>query len=81
MATGNDVNRREFLATAALAGPAGLSVRPPAPEALRQRLGGGHAAHFDGNVPRLGTVIYVRKNMRMDIDHDKRNTATRAVLR
>jgi len=33
-------------------------------------VGGGHAAHGDGGLPRLGSVVYFRKNVRVNVDHD-----------
>jgi hypothetical protein len=44
-------------------------------------VGGGHSAHGDGGLPGFGAVIYFRKNVRMNVDHDYANTSTRAVLR
>src|ERR1700722_2436018 len=35
---------------------------------------GRHLAHGDGNVPRLGAVVYFRKNVGMNIDHDNFET-------
>ena len=40
---------------------------------------GRHLAHGDGNVPRFGAVIYFRKNVGMNIDHD--NLETKQTLR
>jgi hypothetical protein len=33
-------------------------------------VGGGHSAHGDGGFPRLGAVVYFRKNVRVNVDHD-----------
>src|SRR5208282_752214 len=33
-------------------------------------VGGGHAAHGDGGFPGLGAVVYFRKNVGMNVDHD-----------
>src|ERR1035438_3679577 len=30
---------------------------------------GGHAAHFDGRVPGLGTIVNLRQNVAVDVDH------------
>ena len=37
---------------------------------VRDAVGGGHAAHGDGGFPGLGAVVYFRKNMGMNVDHD-----------
>ena len=37
---------------------------------VRDAVGGRHAAHGDGDVPRLGAVVYFRKNVGMNVDHD-----------
>jgi hypothetical protein len=33
-------------------------------------VGSGHAAHGDGGFPGLGAVVYFRKNVGMNVDHD-----------
>jgi hypothetical protein len=37
---------------------------------MRDAIGGSHAAHGDGNIPRLRSVVYFRKNVGMNVDHD-----------
>src|SRR5580698_9826491 len=44
---------------------------------VRNAVGGGHAAHSNGHFPGLGSVVYFRKNVGMNVDHDCRNTETR----
>ena len=39
------------------------------------------AAHGDARLPGLGTVVYFRKNVGVNINHDRRNTSTPLVLR
>ena len=38
-------------------------------------IGRGHAAHGDRSFPGLRSVIYFRKNMRVNVDHDCWNTS------
>ena len=44
-------------------------VRMRSRDLVRDAVRRGRLAHRDGNVPRLGTVVYFRKNVRMNIDH------------
>src|SRR5215472_3938957 len=37
---------------------------------VRDAIGRSHAAHGNANIPRLGSVIYLGKNVRMNIDHN-----------
>jgi len=37
---------------------------------VRDAVGGSHAAHRDGGIPGLGSVIYFRKNVGMNVNHD-----------
>jgi hypothetical protein len=37
---------------------------------MRDAVSGRHAAHGDGNVPGFRAIVYFRKNMGMNIDHD-----------
>jgi hypothetical protein len=37
---------------------------------VRDAVGGSHAAHGDGSLPGLGSVVYFRKNVGMNVDHD-----------
>src|SRR5579862_7518490 len=45
---------------------------------MRDAIGGGHAAHGDRSLPRLGAVVYFRKNVRVNIDHDLSGTQSAA---
>jgi hypothetical protein len=37
---------------------------------MSDAVGGGHAAHGDGDVPGLRAVVYLRKNVGVNVDHD-----------
>jgi len=39
---------------------------------VRDAVGRGGAAHGDADVPGLGAVVYLGKNVRMNVDHDSR---------
>src|SRR5579863_406035 len=41
---------------------------------VRNTVGRGHAAHGDGGLPGFRSVVYFRKNVRMNVDHDCWNT-------
>ncbi len=42
---------------------------------MSDAIGGGHAAHGDGDFPGLRSVVHFRKNVRVNVDHDCRNTS------
>ena len=48
---------------------------------LRDAVGSGRATHGDADVPGFRPVVYLGKNVGMDINHKLRNTGTPAVLR
>jgi hypothetical protein len=37
---------------------------------VRDAVGGGHAAHGDGGFPGLRAVVYFRKNVGVNVNHD-----------
>ncbi len=47
---------------------------------VRNPVGGRRAAQGDRNVPRFRAVVYLRKNVRMDVDHNCTNTRTPLIV-
>jgi hypothetical protein len=46
----------------------------------RDTVGCSRAAHGHGDIPRLRTVVYFGQDVRMNVDHDFRNTGAPPVL-
>jgi hypothetical protein len=42
---------------------------------VRDAVGSGRSAHGDRDVPGLGSVIYFRKNVRMNVNHGNTNVS------
>ena len=47
---------------------------------MRDTVGCSRAAHGHGDIPRLRTVVYFGQDVRMNVDHDFRNTGAPPVL-
>ena len=48
---------------------------------VRDAVGRSHPAHGDGHLPGFRSIVYFRKNVRVNIDHGCKNTSGPAGLR